>query len=115
MSFTVGEANKPHNVNAAFDMSANTELTLTYTLPDNSIVTKTSADGVILGASLYTDPDTGAVFQANEYVIYPIEAGFLSQAGTWNVYLTYDNTSTTPDTIWIGKCAPLTVDPVTCT
>jgi hypothetical protein len=116
MSFTLGEANKPHNVNAAFDMTANTELTLTYTLPSGLIVIKNSTDGVVLGTVLYTDPDTGAVFQPNEYAIYPIEAGFLAEAGTdWSVYLTYDDNTTSPPTAWVGKCALFTVeDPTSC-
>ncbi len=113
MSFTVGEANKPHNVNAAFDMSANTELTLTYTLPSGLIVIKNSADGVILGNILYTDPDTGEIFQPNEYAIYPVEDGFLSEPGTWNVYVTYDNAGT-GDT-YIGNCGTFPVKDITCT
>ncbi len=113
MSFTVGEVNKPHNVNAAFNMSAQTELTLTYTLPSGLIVIKNSADGVILGAILYTDPDTGVVFQPNEYAIYPVEAGFLSESGTWNVYVTYDNAGTGER--YIGKCGTFPVQDITCT
>jgi len=115
MSFTVNEVGKPHNVNAAFDMSANTELSLVYTLPDLTSITKTSADGVILGTTLYTDPDTGQVFQPNEYVIYPVEAGFLSQPGedTWNVYIIYDNAGTGEK--YIGKCTTFTVLDTTCT
>ncbi len=112
MSFTIGEFGKPHNVNAAFDMSAQTELTLTYTLPSGLIVIKNSADGVILGNILYTDPDTGEIFQPNEYAIYPVEAGFLAESGidTWKVYITYDNAGTGER--YIGKCATFTVDPV---
>lgn len=111
MSFTKGEVNKDHNVNAAFDMSSNTELSLIYTLHDSTTVTKTSADGVVLGTAPITDPDIGPLL-ANQYVIYPIEAGFLSQAGTWNVYVQYEN-SVTGD-VFIGKCAEFTVDDVTC-
>ena len=108
MGFRLLESGKNLNVNAGFDMSSNTELTLTFTKPDGTTqVTKTTADGVALGAG-ETDPDLG-VLTANEYVTYPIEAGFLDTAGTWQVDLTYTNTASTPDDVFIGECASFTV------
>lgn len=114
MSLKVGETGKTMRVAAGFDMSSNTELTLTFTLPDSSTVTKTKSGGeVSLGTSAVTDPDLGSL-NANEYVEYEIESGFLSQSGTWKVSLTYTNTSPTPDDVFIGECATFTVSSATC-
>ena len=112
MSLKVGEVGKILRVAAGFDMSSYTELTLNFTLPDGTTTSKVTADGVAIGAGV-TDPDLG-VLAANEYVEYPIESGFLSQAGTWSVSLTYTNTSPTPDDIYIGDCATFTVSAGTC-
>lgn len=110
MSLKTGESGKNLNVGTGFDMSSNTELTLTFTPPDGVIVTKTKTGGqVVLGVAPITDPDVGAL-AANEYVVYTIEPGFLSQAGTWSVYCTYTNTTPTPDDVFIGDCAKFTVE-----
>ncbi len=114
MSLSVGDTGKTIRVAASFDMSSNTNLTLTFTLPDDTTVTKTKSGGeVVLGTINVTDPDLGALL-ANEYVEYDVEAGFLSQAGSWQVNLTYTNTAPTPDDIFIGSCATFTVDSGTC-
>jgi len=102
MALTIGEVGKTIRVAAGFDMSSNTGLTLTFTLPDGTTVSKTTADGVALGAGV-TDPDLG-VLAANEYVEYEVESAFLNQSGAWKVYLTYTNTTPTPDDIFIGTC-----------
>lgn len=99
---------KAFRVNAGFDMSSNTELTLTFTDPDGTEITKTTADGVIIGTGV-TDDDLG-VLTANEYVEYPLEAGFLSKSAEWCVYLTYINTASTPDDIYNGAPATFTVE-----
>lgn len=114
MSLVEGEEGKVIRVAAGFDMSAYTELTLDFKLPDNSLVQKLTADGVTIGAGV-TDPVLG-VLAANEYVEYTTEAGFLGVAGAevhsgdWEVNLTFTNTATTPDQIYIGKCVGFTVD-----
>lgn len=114
MSLKVGETGKILRVAAGFDMSSNTELTLTFTLPDDTTVTKTKTGGeVVLGTSNVTDPDLGDLL-ANEYVEYEVEVGFLSQAGTWKVNLTYTNATPTPDDTYIGECATFTVSAGTC-
>ena len=115
MSLKVGEsgANKIIRVAAGFDLSSNTELTLDFTLPDDTTSQKLTADGVVLGAGV-TDPDLGSL-AANEYVDYPVEAGFLSQAGEWEVKLTYTNTTSNPDDIFIGDCVTFPVGSATCT
>ena len=74
-------------------MSSNTELTLTFTKPGGTTVTKTKTGGqVTLGTGAVTDDELGALL-ANQYVEYKIEPLFLDTAGTWSVYLTYTNTS----------------------
>ena len=112
MALRIGESGKNLNVNAGYDMSSQTELTLTFTKPDGTTVSKATADGVALGAG-ETDPDLG-LLTANYYVYYPIEAGFLDQAGTWCVYLTYTNTTPAPDDIFIGAPVSFTVSDITC-
>ena len=107
MSLDKDEIGKVIRVAAGYDMSSNTELTLDFTLPDNTIVQKLSADGVVLGAGV-TDLTLG-VLAANEYVEYTTESGFLSQSGDWKVILTYTNTTPTPDQVYIGACAEFTV------
>ena len=107
MSLIVGDTNKTLRVNAGFNMSSWTELSLVFTLPDNTTATKVTADGVVIGAGV-TDDDLG-VLAANEYVEYPTEAGFISQAGTWKVYLIFTDTGTNPDTIYNSPCVTFTV------
>jgi hypothetical protein len=119
MSFKVGEAGKTLRVATGtvalangFDMSSYTELTLTFTLPDSTTATKTQTGGeVTLGAGAVTDADLGDL-AANEYVEYDVEPSFLSQAGTWKVYLTYTNTTPAPDDIFIGDCVTFTVSAI---
>lgn len=114
MTLRVGESGKTFRVAAGFDMSNNTELTLTFTLPDSSTVTKTKSGGdVILGTATITDDDLGELI-ANQYVIYEIDPGFLTQSGAWYVRLTYTNTVPDPDDIFEGTCGAFTVTGVTC-
>lgn len=115
MALKLGETGKILRVAAGFDMSSNTELTLTFDLPDETTVTKTKTGGeVVLGTGNVTDADLGEL-TANEYVEYDIEAGFLSQAGEWKVKLTYTNTAPTPDDVFIGDCVTFTVIDPDCT
>lgn len=107
MSLIVGDTNKTLRVNAGFNMSSWTELSLVFTLPDGTNATKVTADGVVIGAGV-TDDDLG-VLAANEYVEYPTEAGFISQAGEWKVYLIFTDTGTAPDTIYNSPCVTFTV------
>ncbi len=112
MSLKVGETGKIIRVAAGFDMSSNTELTLTFYKPDATTITKVKADGVALGAGV-TD-DTLGVLAANEYVEYAVDWGLIDQAGAWNLTLTYTNTTPTPDDIFIGACASFTVSAASC-
>lgn len=109
MTLHVGETGKTLRFASALDMSSNTELTLTFELPDGTTVTKTKTAGeVTLGISALTDPDLGPLI-GNQYVEYVVESGFLSQAGTWQAKLTYTNTVPAPDDIFIGNCTTFTV------
>ena len=109
----IGETGKTLRVSlGGYDASSNTEVEIIFTLPDGTSVTKASADGVTVGSGV-TDSDLG-VLAANTYYEYELEAGFLSQAGTWNAYAKYTNTVPTPDDIFIGSCTAFTVSDVTC-
>jgi adenosylmethionine-8-amino-7-oxononanoate aminotransferase len=117
VALKIGEEGKVIRVAASFDMSSYTELTLTFTLPDDTTVTKTQTGGEVTLGTGVTDPDLG-VLAANEYVEYATETGFLSQSGSvanddaWKVYLTYTNTTPTPDDVFIGDCASFDVSAI---
>lgn len=104
----VGDTGKRIRVNADFDMSSNTELSLIFTKPDDTTVTKTTADGVTLGTVAVTDDDLGSL-NANEYVYYDIEASLIDTSGLWKLYLKYENTSANPDDIFFGSTSKFTV------
>jgi len=111
MTLRVGESGKNILVVAGYDMSSYTELTLTFTKPDGTSVSKATADGVAIGAGETID---GVSYTANEYVYYPVEAAFLDTAGTWCVYITYTNTAATPDDVFIGEPVSFTVYGTSC-
>lgn len=112
MALRVGESGKVIRVAASFDMSSNTELSLTFTKPDGTTSTKTKgASQVTLGTGAVTDPDLGSL-SANEYVEYEVEAGFIDQSGSWSVYLTYTNATPDPDDVYIGDTAAFDVEAV---
>ena len=102
------ESGKLLRVNASFDLSNYTELTLTFTDPNGVVTVKTTADGVSLGT---VDVDG---LNADEYVNYLIEEGLLSAVGTWGVYLTFTNDTTNPNEVFHGVCANFDVAGVTC-
>jgi len=102
------ETGRTLRVNAGFDMSSNTELSLIFTDPDGTSTTKTTSDGVVLGTVGVTDADLGAL-TADQYVEYPIESGLLSKAGRWCVQVLYTNTGVSPDDNLYGKIARFTV------
>jgi hypothetical protein len=109
-SLFVEETGRTLRVNAGFDLSSNTELSLIFCKPGGTTVTKTSTDGVVIGAVAVTDPDLGSL-TANEYVEYPIESGLItsSDAGQWGVQLLYTNTGSSPDDNLYGSIAYFTV------
>jgi hypothetical protein len=108
MTLRVGEIGKVIRVDTNFDLSANTELTLEFTKPDGTTLTKLTADGVSAPGVNVTDPDTGDVFTANEYMEYDTISGDLDQAGIWSVEARY--TDGTPK-FYIGDTDTFSVLP----
>lgn len=90
MTLKVGEIGKIIRVDTNFDLSANTELTLVFTKPDGTTLTKIKSDGVSAPGVDVTDPD-GNVFSANQYMEYDFASGDLDQAGRWFVRAEYDD------------------------
>lgn len=87
MSLKVGEVGKTIVVNAGFDMSANTDLELIFTKPDQTTLTVNKAGGVTISAStlVVTIDGVQQTLNANEYWLYNTKSGDLDQAGTWVV------------------------------
>ncbi len=81
MSLKTNEIGKIIQLNAAFDMSANTDLELIFTKPDNTTLTVNKAGGVS-APGVVSNP-TG--FAANQYWQYATQMGDIDQAGTWTV------------------------------
>ena len=106
----VEETGRTLRLNAGFDMSSNTELSIIFCKPGGTTVTKTTADGVALGTSTITDADLGTL-TANEYVEYDIESGLITttDAGRWGAQLLYTDTGATPDDNIYGTVARFTV------
>ena len=89
MSIKVGEIGKIININAAFDLSGNSDLQLSFTKPDLTTLLVNKAGGVSAPAVPFTDPDTGDVFAANEYWSYATVSGDIDQTGGWSVHGRY--------------------------
>lgn len=106
----VEETGRMLRLNAGFDMSSNTELSIIFCKPGGTTVTKTTADGVALGTSNITDEDLGSLL-ANEYVEYAIESGLITvdDAGRWGAQLLYTDTGATPDDNLYGTVTYFTV------
>jgi len=82
MSLRVGDVGKIFRLSTKFDMSGSTSLTLNFTKPDNTTLTKTA--GVTAPASPVTDPDLGPL-AASEYMQYTTIANDIDQPGVWKV------------------------------
>lgn len=94
---------------AGFDLSAYTNLSLVFTLPDSSEITVESPD-VVLGALDYTLPN-GQIFSANQYVTYVFVEGQVTVAGAWRVRLIYDNDVLVPPQHFISSIGNFMVGP----
>lgn len=90
MTLRVGEVGKTIRADCNFDLSSYSELTLKFTKPDGTTVSKTTADGVTAPGSEVTDSD-GNVFSASEYMEYDFESGVLDQSGQWTVQPIYND------------------------
>ena len=106
MTIRKGEIGKIIRVNAEFDMTNNSQLTLVFTKPNLAILSVNKASGVSAPGTPATDPDTGEVFEANEYFEYTTKAGDIDQSGSWKVRGEYDDI--TPKH-FIGNTATFTV------
>lgn len=104
----VGDTGKVLRLNLGFNASSYTELSIVITKADGSSVTKTTANGVVLGVVDVTDDDLGAL-NANEYIEYPIESGVISVAGIYKVYAIYTNSTPEPDHVYYGQTATFNV------
>lgn len=112
MSMFVEESGRTFRVNAGFDLSGYTELTIIFCKPDGSTtVEKTTADGVVLGAVAVTDDIFGAL-TANYYVEYPIEVGLIesTDAGQWAAQVLYTDTGASPNDNLYGDIVYFTVN-----
>lgn len=109
MSLRVGEIGKLIRVNCDYDLTSNTQLSLVFTKPGGTSVTKTKADGITAPSTAATDPDTGDIYAANEYMEYAVESGLLDEDGIWTVYAKYEDA--TPKT-FIGDSVTFSVLPV---
>ena len=88
MGIKVGEVGKIININADFDLSGNTDLILSFTGPTTTLSVN-KAGGVSAPAVPFTDPDTGEVFNANEYWSYATAATDFTESGLWAVHGEY--------------------------
>lgn len=94
---------------AGFDLSAYTNLTLVFTLPDGAELTVESPD-VVLGVINYTLPN-GRVFNANQYVTYVFLVDQVTVAGNWRVRLIYDDDVVVPPDHFISSIGNFVVGP----
>lgn len=91
MSLKVGEIGKTIRLDAQYDLSANTELTVEFTKPDGTTLTKTkTSNGVTAPGVEVTAPD-GTVYEANTYFEYDFISGDLDQSGIWYVEGIYED------------------------
>lgn len=95
---------------AGFDMSAYTDLILTFTAPDGfTTFSVDSTSGVTLGNTNQTV--TGGIFNAHQYVIYNFLKGQITQAGQWTVRLTYQQSTAVPPISFNSMRGTLVVGP----
>lgn len=85
----VGEYGLNYRLNANYDMSAFTDLSLAFTRPDGSVITKTNPAVSVIATPLVTPLGT---FAANQHIVYTFVDGDLSLAGTYTARLTYTAT-----------------------
>lgn len=85
----VGEYGVVCRFNVGFDISQATTLTLSFTKPDGTTLTKTTPN-VTAGSTDITS-SLGVTFSANQYALYTFAQGDVDQAGAWKARLTYDD------------------------
>lgn len=87
----VGEYGISFHLNVNFNISAFTALSLVFTRPSGTLITRTNGDVTVPASPLVTS-DLGT-FAANEYAKYVFQNGDISEAGTYSVRLTYTDAS----------------------
>ena len=114
MSLREGETGpgKSIVIDSGVDLSANTELEMVFTLPDNTSITKTKTGGQVLLGIVQKVTQLLGTLQAYYWVEYNPEVGF-AVAGEYCVYLKY--TDTVAGDVWIGDTVKFTVESTTCT
>jgi hypothetical protein len=73
-----------------FDLTGFSALSLVFTKPDGTVVTKTNPDVTAPNVDVTT---TEGLFPAGTYAQYTFQPGDVDQAGVWCVYATYDDGS----------------------
>ena len=81
----------------SFDMSSNTSLSFTFTKPSGTTLTTIAT----LGSTQITTPV--GIFAPNTWAQYTFTAGQVSEAGVWQVRLTYHDASPAQLISSIGK------------
>jgi hypothetical protein len=101
MTIRRGEIGRTFILATGFDMSAFTELRLTFTDPNGTSVTVTTADGVTAPAvPLVDDPDVGDQ-PASTYFQFVNSTDIYNTIGTWTVCGAYVDAA--PSTFFTGK------------
>lgn len=108
MSIKLGESNKTLDIDADYDISGFTDLTMKLTAPSGAIKTFTNATGSRVTAPTGTSPDS---IPANEYWRLITLTTDFDESGTWTVCCTYTDTGTTPDTVWQGDAVTIVIGP----
>ena len=89
MTIRKGEIGKTFRIAASFVMSGSTDLKITFTKPDSSVVTFDTAAGVTAPATpLVADPDLGNQ-DASTYFEFTNTTDVYDQAGEWTACGTY--------------------------
>lgn len=88
----VGEYGIAHNLNVNYGIGAFTSLSLVYTRPDGTLITRTGADVTVPAVAIVTNNGMGT-FAANQYSRYVFKAGDLTIPGEYTVRLTYTDAS----------------------
>ena len=89
MTFNVGEVGRRLIVNANYDMSAKTVLSIDFTRPDGTEFTRSGSDVTISAAPLVTE--SAGTLAPNKYAMYSLKAGDLNQPGEYLVRLQYED------------------------
>lgn len=83
----VGDFGRYYRLNANFDMSGFSSISLVITRPDGSSITKASPDVALIATDLSTPLGP---FLANQHIAYKFADGDLNAAGNYSVRLSYN-------------------------